>query len=95
MIRAKFVCTSVTKQIGGKYNANEKYESGVVYNYRFQAVTSGSDENKSFYASTPSGTIELQAVRDDIFEIQKEYYLDFTPFTPKPPQPIEVIEETR
>jgi hypothetical protein len=77
-VRAKFSCTSVTKQMGGKYNADGKYEQGVVYAYRFQAVTSGSYENKSFYASTPSGTIELQAVRDDLFEIGQEYYLDFS-----------------
>lgn len=76
--RAKFYCTSVTKSQGGKYNAEGKYEQGVVYSYKFQAVSSGSDENKSFYASTPSGQIELQAVRDDLFEIMKEYYLDFT-----------------
>lgn len=77
-IRAKFYCTSVTKSLGGKYNSEGKYEQGVLYSYKFQAVTSGSDENKSFYASTPSGQIELQAVRDDLFEIMKEYYLDFT-----------------
>lgn len=80
-IRAKFYCSSVTKTIGGRYNSDGKYEQGVVYNYRFQAVTSGSKENESFYASTPSGTIELQSVRDDLFEINKEYYLDFTPAT--------------
>lgn len=77
-VRAKFSCTSVTKYMGGKYNAEGKYEQGVLWNYKFQAVTSGSDENKSFYASTPSGSIELQAVRDDLFEIGQEYYLDFS-----------------
>lgn len=77
-VRAKFYCTSVTKTVGGKYNSDGKYEQGVVYNYKFQAVASGTDENKSFFASTPSGTVELTAVRDDLFEIQKEYYLDFT-----------------
>ena len=80
-VRAKFTCTSVTKTVGGRYNNEGKYESGVVYSYRFQAVAGGagsSEENKSFFASTPSGTIELSAVRDDLFEIQKEYYLDFT-----------------
>lgn len=77
-VRAKFSCTSVTKTMGGKYNAEGKYEQGVLYGYRFQAVTNNSDENKSFYASTPSGSIELQAVRDDLFEIGKEYYLDFS-----------------
>ena len=77
-VRAKFYCTSITKTVGSKWNSEGKYESGIVYNYRFQAVTSGSEENKSFFASTPSGSIELTAVRDDLFEIMKEYYLDFT-----------------
>lgn len=77
-VRAKFSCTSVTKQMGGKYNSEGKYESGVVYDYKFSAVTGGTDENKSFFASTPSGQISLSAVRDDLFEIGKEYYLDFS-----------------
>lgn len=84
-VRAKFYCTSVTKTMGSRWNADGKYESAVVYNYRFQAVTGGpneTEENKKFFASTPSGTIELQAVRDDLFEIQKEYYLDFAPAIP-------------
>jgi len=78
-VHAKFYCTSVTKTMGGKYNSEGKYEQGVVYNYKFQAVTSGSEENKSFFASTPSGSIELVAVRDDLFEINQEYYLEFSP----------------
>lgn len=81
-VRAKFYCISITKQFGGGYNDEGKYVNMVVYGYRFQAVTGGpgaDEENKKFYASTPSGTIELQAVRDDFFEIGKEYYLDFTP----------------
>lgn len=77
-VRAKFHCTSVTKTMGGMYNSDGKYVNGVVHNYKFQAVTNGSDENKSFYASTPSGSIELSAVRDDLFEIGQEYYLDFS-----------------
>lgn len=84
-VRAKFYCTSITKQMGGGYNNDGKYVSMVVYNYRFQAVAGGvgtDEENKKFYASTPSGTIELQAVRDDFFEISQEYYLDFTPAIP-------------
>jgi hypothetical protein len=78
VVRAKFRCISVTQLVGGKYNDEGKFEQGVVYNYRFQAVGGDSAENKSFYASTPNGSIELVAVRDDLFQIQKEYYLDFS-----------------
>ncbi len=72
-VRAKFVCNSVTK-----------FKSGwgdhpIHYNYVFAAVTSGSEENKSFFASTPSGKVELSALSAELFEIGKEYYLDFTP----------------
>jgi hypothetical protein len=56
-----------------------KYEPCAVFNYKFQAVTSGSDENKKFFAFTPNGNIELSAIRDDLFKLNKEYYLDFTP----------------
>ncbi len=78
-VRAKFQCISVTKAMGYVTNPETgKYEPKPVHTYRFQAVASGSEENKSFFASTPSGTIELSAVRDDLFEITQEYYLDFS-----------------
>ncbi len=78
-VRAKFYCTSVTKWMSQAHNPSTgKYEPCPVFNYKFQAVTSGSDENKSFFASTPSGSIELSAIRDDLFELNKEYYLDFS-----------------
>ena len=38
------------------------------------------DENKQFFASTPSGKIELGLMKKEIadqFELQKEYYVDF------------------
>ena len=45
-------------------------------------VTSGSEENKAFYAATPSGNINLFTINYDAasqFVIGAEYYLDFTP----------------
>jgi hypothetical protein len=72
-VRAKFTCTQVTK-----------YKSGwsdhpIHYNFKFQAVSSGSEENKKFFAATPSGSVELSALNADLFEVGKEYYLDFSP----------------
>lgn len=78
MVRAKFICISITKTLGGHYSPDGKWNQGVVYSYKFQPVTSGSDENKAFFAATPSGSLELSALREDLFDIQKEYYLDFT-----------------
>jgi len=69
-IRTKFFCHSVTKMVSAP---------AFVYNYKFSAVTSGSEENKTFWKWTPSGMIELSSIRDDLFEVGKEYYLDFMP----------------
>jgi hypothetical protein len=78
-VRVKFYCTQVVKQFGGKYNDEGKYEPGVVYSYEFSVVASGSEENKKFFASTPSGKMSITAFRDDLFEIGKEYYADLSP----------------
>lgn len=71
-VRAKFYCSSMTMIPGG-----EKFQY-IQYNYKFSAVTSGSDENKSFWKYTPAGNIELSSIKDNLFEVGKEYYLDFT-----------------
>ncbi len=78
-VRVKFYCTEVTKMMGGTYNDEGKYQPGVVYNYKFNVVSSGSEENKKFFASTPTGSMQFSSVRDDLFEIGKEYYSDLTP----------------
>lgn len=46
-----------------------------------QAVTGGSEENKSFWKYTPGGKVEMTIDNEaafDAFEIGKEYYVDFT-----------------
>lgn len=81
MTRAKFVLTSKTEQRGYHYeNGQSTPEIHVTLN--FQVVTSGSDENKMFFASTPSGELKLNLVNKalaDQFELMKEYYVDLTP----------------
>jgi hypothetical protein len=39
---------------------------------------SGSEENQSFFAATPNGDLSVTGVKDDLFEVGKEYYLDIT-----------------
>ena len=73
-VRAKFTCMSVRKYKG--WSGTPPF----LYEYEFQAVTGPSEENKSFFASTPSGSLKMGAVRDDLFEPGKDYYLDFTLF---------------
>ena len=69
--RAKFLCTEISKQIGWG-------ENKFVYAAKFRAVTSNSEENTTFFAATPSGNIEVHTIREDHFEVGKEYYVDFT-----------------
>lgn len=82
MVRAKFRCNAVTKREGSIYDAKtSQSHMGFLYYYEFYVVTGNSGENPEnnlFYASTPTGTLTLGAVRDDLFIPGKEYYLDFT-----------------
>lgn len=71
MTRAKFECVSVTKRKGWG-------EHAFVYDAELHAVTgSETEENKSFFAATPSGNIRLGTVRDDHFVPGRAYYVDF------------------
>lgn len=71
----KFVCQSITRQLGYVYK-DGKSEMKEVNNVRFSVVTSGSDENKEFFAATPSGSIEFSYVHPVGFELGKEYYVE-------------------
>lgn len=93
-VRAKFTCVEVKKYMGGTYDERGKYVPGVLNNYRFNPVVGDSEENKRFFNSTPSGLIELHSVRDDLFELGKQYYLDFTPYIPPAPVVMEAREES-
>lgn len=53
---------------------------------KFQPVQSGSEENRKFYAATPSGSCEFtvseQAAKSlglDAGKLGSEFYVDFTP----------------
>lgn len=66
--RAKFHVTAVTEYPG---NARK---------IELMPVTSGSEENKSFWEYTPSGKIELSisGKSQAVFEVGKAYYVDFS-----------------
>lgn len=68
MVRAKFYVSAVTEYQGG----GRKFE--------LMPVTSGSEENKSFWKYTPSGKIEINVSNESVatFEVGKEYYVDFS-----------------
>lgn len=74
-VRAKFKCISITEREGW---------GGVkiMRDVKMSPVTGGSDENKKFFASTPSGELTVGCTNVEAtqqFEVGKEYYVDFTP----------------
>lgn len=70
-VRAKFYVAGVFRTAEGPTKVN------------LLPVVSGSDENRSFWEATPSGSIELyiSAGRPaaDVFHAGEEYYVDFIP----------------
>lgn len=72
---AKFTCNAKTQRKNWNADPNHPF----LYEYEFQPVTGNSEENKAFFASTPSGKLAMSAVGDDLFQPGKEYYLEFRP----------------
>ena len=76
MIRCKFKCFQITEQLNWHQGDAQKHPT--MDNAKLQVVTGDSEENKQFFRSTPSGTIEVGTVTRGIFKVGKEYYVDFT-----------------
>jgi len=76
--RAKFQCYEVTKSKG--WSGTPAF----LYSAKFQVVTATNEENKKFFTSTPSGSIEIRTYREDQFQPGEEYYIDFIPAFVKP-----------
>lgn len=76
-IRAKFKVDSITRS--KHWDPSKGRE---VHTIKLSPVSTGSDENKTFYAATPGGSIDLQTINEEAgkqFELGREYYIDFTP----------------
>ncbi len=69
-IRAKFYCASKIEQVPPK--------GASVCSYVFYLVASANAENQVLFETSPAGKLELASANGDLFEIGKEYYLDFT-----------------
>lgn len=83
-VRAKFYVSSVSEpKPATKFLGEGKSEQVQAYDISLFAVTAnGSEENKSFFTNTPTGSLTLNTVNEAAakqFEVGKEYYLDFTP----------------
>lgn len=81
--------TSIPKKdADGKVVVNERghneYENGEVHTVRLTPVYGNNDpnhENTKFWAASPSGSIEIGCANIEaaqVFELGKEYYVDFT-----------------
>ena len=69
-VRAKFRVTCIESR-GTGANAHKTFV--------LNPVTSGSEENKSFFKWTPSGEIRLATVNPEVqLDLEGEYYVDFT-----------------
>ena len=72
-VRAKFNCVSVRKY---KHWDNQ---NGFLFEAEFNAVCNdASEENKKFWDASPSGNLKISTYKEDMFEVGKAYYLDFT-----------------
>lgn len=74
-VRCKMKVQSITKQAG--WNGHKE-----VHTVDLVVVHGGSEENARFFAATPSGSLKISAVRQDIgeqFPIGAEFYVDLTP----------------
>jgi len=94
-VRAKFRCLEVTKRYSHTESPsvhNGQAPERDVFQFRVKLVPvmsktkAGSydpcEENKSFFAATPSGEIELTTVSEkaaEAFVPGQAYYIDFTP----------------
>ena len=83
-VRAKFTVMSITRTQSTVWK-DGKTEPQEVQTVKLYPVCGNSDENKKFFASTPTGSIELATINLEaaaVFKLNEEYYVDFTPATP-------------
>jgi hypothetical protein len=81
--RCKVLCITVLKRHAGGWYVSQGVE--FLYEAEFIAVTGASEENKKFFASTPTLNLKVSAINGDLFQPGKEYYLDFLPAAPPIP----------
>jgi len=68
--RCKMKCTQV-----GEHDAGPGKKT---YSVKMYPVTGDSEENKKFFAYTPTGGLELATMNNRHFEVGKQYYVDIT-----------------
>ena len=80
-VQAKFRVLNITRQLQSVWK-NGEGRMAEVQTIKLLPVTGDSPENEEFFASTPSGTIELgvvNAAAAAAFGLGAEFYVTFTP----------------
>lgn len=72
--RCKFKCDEITEIVSKNWDG-EKYIPFRYFGAKFSAVIGDNEENKKFFASSPSGHFEIMCITQR-FEPGKEYYID-------------------
>ncbi len=88
-VRCKFRCNEVNTRVEQRSRQIENDKGEKVYEnypqtlYGVKMTPVYSDkpdsENKQFWEFTPSGSFEMVAIHEGMFEPGKEYYIDITP----------------
>lgn len=85
-VRAKFKVTEITRQMGSTRSKDAEGKDIWVpvemQTVKMSPVSGGSEENKTFWDASPSGSLQLGVINQAAwrhFELDREYYLDFTP----------------
>ncbi len=90
MTRAKFIVQKIERELRTVWtHGNSQMKE--VHTVQMFPVAANSEENAKFFASTPCGEIKIGVIDPGLFELGKEYYVDFTEAEPKikevPPGP--------
>lgn len=77
---AKFKINQHISRMGG-HLVDNAWKPEVLTTVEMNVVTGGSEENKKFFASTPTGSIIIGGLSSEItalFPLDKEVYVEFT-----------------
>ena len=80
-VRAKVQCYSIRESIYDSYKDGKTIRTpSWSYEFKF-AGGHESEENSKFWSASPNGSVKLDSVKQNLFEVGQWYYLDFTPTT--------------
>ena len=68
--------------VRAKMKVEMKSQTAGGFGVKLTAVYGDNPENKAFFQSTPSGSVEMYVIKPEVaeaFVLGAEYYVDFTP----------------